>query len=140
MAKKPKYKAEGLNFTPQGGFSYSEFDYSLPGTPASPRVAAYGKPITQAAHDELVRLYKSKNSGQTEHVTFSKEAILTILAQNGCEGIRFVFCQSHQTQANRITLIMAGVNGDGDPLKSTELTGTEQETLMMEEGTGWPPW
>ena len=143
MAKKPKYIADGRDFS-GGHFIDASLDFNLPGTPTNPGpVRGSGSPISKAAFNELKARYMSKKGPfDTEWVTFSRESILTILAQNDCAGIKFYFVEREGTGKNQLTLVMAGVDvtntdlsttGDGQALAST------QDTLLSEQGNGYPP-
>jgi hypothetical protein len=143
MAKKPKYQAEGKDYTPAKGFHDADLDFTLPGKPATPApVAGAGEPISKAAFDELKRRYAAyKGINDTEHVTFSREAILSILAQYGCAGIKFYFVERMGTKTKQLTLAMAGVDENNNDLTNTESAklSTAQPTLISDLGHGHPP-
>ncbi len=143
MGKKPKYMAEGTDFT-GGTFKDADLEFNLPGKPVNPgKVRGAGTPISKAAFDELKSRYtKTKGPNDTESVTFSREAILTILAQYDCAGIKFYFVERIDTTTKQLTLTMAGVDENDKDLDNKE-TGatliTAQNTLLTDKGSGFPP-
>src|SRR5436190_21455943 len=108
MAKKPKYTAEGKDYS-GGKFVDASLEFVLPAVPANPGpVRGSGTPMSMAAFTELKRKYNvRKGPNDTEWVTFSREAILTILAQNDCAGVKFYFVERIGTTTNQLTLTMA---------------------------------
>jgi hypothetical protein len=148
MAKKPKYSSEGKDFI-GGKFQDADLEFNLPGKPANPgTVRGAGTPFSKAAFDVLKGKYDSrKGVNDTESVTFGREAILTILAQYDCAGIKFNFVERMGTTTQQLTLVMEGVDENNKPLgndlieanqTNTTLTAA-QSTLLMELGTGHPP-
>src|SRR5262245_40754313 len=132
MAKKPKYTSEGKDYS-GGRFVDADLEFNLPATPTSPGpVRGSGTPVSKAAFAELQSRYNSKKGPyDTDYVIFSREAILTILAQNDCAGIKFYFVSRPDTTTNQLTLTMAGVDVNGKDLSTIDsLTGTGQSTLM----------
>ena len=141
MAKKPKYTAEGKDYS-GGKFVDATLEINLPGPPSNPGpVRATGTPVSKAAFTELQNKYNSnKGPDDTVSVTFSREAILTILAQNDCAGIKFYFVNRLDTTTNQLTLTMAGVDANNVDLDTTDAaSATSQTILLTEVGTGYPP-
>ena len=141
MAKKPKYTAEGKDYS-GGKFVDANLEFNLPGPPTNPGpVRAAGTPVSRAAFTELQTQYNAnRKPGDTEFVTFSREAILTILAQNDCAGIKFYFVNRADTTTNQLTLTMAGVDANNNDLTTVDAaSATSQTTLLTEFGTGYPP-
>jgi len=75
-------------------------------------------------------------------VTFSKQVLLFLLAQHGCEGVRFYFCTNH---LGGKSLVLVGVNEKDDdigapngsiiPKKGGSFTEAEnQATAIFEVG------
>ena len=148
MARKPKYSSEGKDFI-GGKFQDVDLEFNLPGKPANPgSVRGAGTPFSKAAFDELKGKYGSwKSLDDTESVTFGREAILTILAQYDCAGIRFNFVERIGTKTKQLTLVMEGVDENNNPLGNVLVDANQtnttlaaaQSTLLMEVGTGHPP-
>lgn len=149
MNRKPKYKAEGQDYSKERGFFNAEIDVSMPDIPSPPPnpdknwVAGAGEPVTTAAFNKMVSDYTSQKSpNDTEFVTFSREALLSVLSQFGCAGIKFVFAQRPNTTTNQLTLVMVGVDDKNNPLTSSagdqNLLGS-QDPYYSNKGNGWPP-
>ena len=141
MAKKPKYTAEGKDYS-GGKFVDATLEINLPGPPSNPGpVRAAGTPVSRAAFTELQNQYNAnKKPSDTVSVTFSREAILTILAQNDCAGIKFYFVNRADTTTNQLTLTMAGVDVNNNDLNTVDTTSaTSEATLLTEWGGGYPP-
>lgn len=138
MAGNTKYKARGKDFVLGQGFVEKELEFDLPGPPVTaPPVVTAGMPISKSAFREMLKGYNPGKSG-TKSITFSKEAILTILAQYGCAGIKFYFAQRANTTTGQLTLVMCGVDEKNQDLEN--LAATEGEGTLLEEfGTGDPP-
>ncbi len=147
MAKKPKYQAEGKDFSSSQGFFDADLDFNLPGKPTAPGpVKGAGTPLSKSAFNEMQSRYtKGKKPHETEYITFGKEAILSTLAQFDCAGIKFYFVERHDTTTKQLTLAMVGVDENNNDLvnASTAATGAaidpSQTTMTSDMGTGWPP-
>ncbi len=65
-------------------------------------VTGIGHPATPAAAQAMIRQYQQTitDPGATLCVTMGRNAILRILSQEGCEGIRFYFAQSHKADGS----------------------------------------
>jgi hypothetical protein len=129
MRKKTKYQAQGKDYE-QGKFVDKELDFDLPDPPAN----AAGIPISKAAFDAMRGDY-DPGPGGTQSVTFSREALLTTLAQYGCAGIKFYFAKRN----GRITLIMVGVDNTGTELTNKAADLGTQATLYSDWGHCNPP-
>lgn len=145
MAKKPKLQADGKDFNPSTGkFEDVYLDINLPGKPANPGpVRGAGTPVTKAAFQEMQsRYFSRKQPNDTQYVTYGREAILSILAQYDCAGIKFYFVDRADTTTKQLTLTMVGVDENNNDLTSIATTGSaaaSQEALTSEFGTGYPP-
>lgn len=149
MAKKPKYSSEGKDFVPGQGFIDADLEFNLPGKPTAPGpVRGAGTPITAAAFQELQKRYHGKKKpNDTQYVTFGREAILSILAQYDCAGIKFYFVERADTTTNQLTLAMVGVDENNNDLNTTGTTVTAaaatladpQTSLTTDYGSGFPP-
>ena len=144
MSKKPKLLAEGKDYA-QGQFVDASLEINLPGKPSTVGpVRGVGTPVTKAAFQEMQnRYFANKQANDTQHVTFGREAILSILAQYDCAGIKFYFVERMDTKTKQLTLSMVGVDENNNDL-STSSTGTAaavspQDSLISEQGTGYPP-
>jgi hypothetical protein len=138
MAGNTRYKAQGKDYVAGQGFVEKELEFDLPGPPGgAPPVVTAGTPISKAAFREMLKGYSPGKFG-TKSITFSKEAILTILAQYGCEGIKFYFVQRANTTTGQLSLVMCGVNAKNEDLENLAATDGEG-TLLEEFGTGDPP-
>ena len=118
-------------------------------------VAGYGHPASPAAADFMIRKYleklaplKDQNySGSDKEalqqtticLTMGRDAILRILSQGGCEGIRFYLAQAHDgngnTLPNTVGLVAVGVDADTYDL------GTEgAKTILAVKTLGHDPY
>lgn len=132
MAKKTKYTADGKDFQ-NGKFIDKELNFDLPNPPQTA-----GMPISTAAFDKLVKGY-DPGSLVTTAVTFSKEALLTVLAQYGCAGIKFYFAIRDDSGSKRLTLVMVGVDSSGNDLKNLTAEVGSEPALLMDWGHCTPP-
>lgn len=71
--------------------------------------------ITLAEAADWTRNYRTANPGDTQGHFFGKQAILDILAQNNCVGIRLYYALDNQTPAKK-QLIVVGVTSDQNDL------------------------
>lgn len=128
MARKTNYKAMGKDYE-NGKFVDKELNFDLPNPPPTA-----GFPISKAAFKALREAY-DPGIGGTTSVTFSKEALLTILAQYGCAGIQFYFAKRN----GRLTLVMVGVDSGGNELLNNEADPGSESTLYSDWGSCTPP-
>lgn len=126
-------------------------------------VCGYGRLIANDAAAIIINAYDehiSKMKGETQNkaVTFGKEALLDILAQKGCEGIRFYFGKrskdfwekgSKYSKFEGLTLVAVGVDANNEDLgptggsivsRSTMSKGPDpsQDTKIYEVVPPWP--
>ncbi len=147
MPKNPKYQSEGKDYSPAKGFHDADLDFNLPGKPAVPGpVKGAGTPVSAAAFKEMQSRYvKGKKKHDTEYITFGREAILSILSQFDCAGIKFYFVERHDTNNKQLTLAMVGVDEKNNDLVNTVkgVVGAAgvaaQDTMTTDFGTGFPP-
>src|SRR5258706_2335016 len=119
MAKKPKYQTDGKDYnSTTGKFEDAYLEFNLPGKPTAPGpVKGVGTPISKAAFQEMQSRYTgSKKPTDTEYVTFGREAILSILAQNDCAGIKFYYVERADTTSKQLTLAIVGVDDNNNDL------------------------
>ena len=141
MAHNTKYKAQGRDFA-GGQFITTELEFNLPNPPGNPGpVKGRGIPVSVAFFKELQRRYLGTNTpppedSRTQSVTFSMEAILSVLAQNDCAGIKFYFVEREGTTTKQLTLVMAGVEVNGKDLVTVR---SSEESYLVEVGNGIPP-
>lgn len=126
-------------------------------------VCGYGRLIANDAAAIMLNAYdehisKIKGEKQNKAVTFGKEALLDILSQKGCEGIRFYFGKrskdiwekgSKYSKFEGLTLIAVGVDAKNEDLgpmggsitsRSTMAKGADenQDTKIYEVCPPWP--
>lgn len=126
-------------------------------------VCGYGRLIANDAAAIMINAYdehisKMKGEKQNKAVTFGKEALLNILSQKGCEGIRFYFGkrtkefwekESKYSKYEGLTLVAVGVNGNNEDLgpmggsitkRSTMAQSIDksQDTMIYEVVPPWP--
>jgi hypothetical protein len=144
MEKKPTYTANGKDYS-GGKFIDASLEFTLPGPPTNPGpVQGAGAPVSKAAFEEMKARYLNvKGKNDTEWITFSREAILTILAQNDCAGIKFYFVERMETTSHQLTLTMAGVDANNNDLTTANggqaLLSDGGGTLYTDSGNGHPP-
>ncbi len=68
-------------------------------------IANYFKINPKAALPEFIDFLKKENIS----VEFGKEALLRILTQEGCEGIRFSYCKNHKGESS---IVAMGIEND----------------------------
>ena len=101
-----------------------------------------GTPISKADYTEPKKRYFAfKGQHDTEFVTFGREAILSILNQTDCAGIKFYFVERMDTTTKQLTLVLAGVDENNNDLNTVTPAGepTGKDTFMVEFGSGQPP-
>ena len=141
---KPKLQTEGKDYSAALGFFDASIEFNLPGKPAAVGpVRGIGTSMTQAAFQELQKRYfDKKGPNDTQYVTFGREAILAILAQYDCAGIKFYFVQRANTASNQLTLAMVGVDEKNNDLTTPSAGGaagtTTQQTLTTDWGNDYP--
>lgn len=95
-------------------------DYDLENT-----LSKHGRTFTPKAAAELIRqklneYTKPEDATKTMAVEFSKSALMQILAQEDCEGIRFTFCKGINDADGSVntdeSLVALGLDGKGKPL------------------------
>ncbi|HEX2934005.1 MAG TPA: hypothetical protein VHO72_01510 [Bacteroidales bacterium] len=126
-------------------------------------VCGFGRLIANDAAAIIINAYDehvSKMKGETQNkaVTFGKEALLDILSQRGCEGIRFYFGKrnkdlwekgSKYSKFEGLTLVAVGVDANNEDLgpmggsitsRSAMAKGSDQsqETKIYEVVPPWP--
>jgi hypothetical protein len=129
MAKKPKYTAEGKDYD-GSKFVDKDLTFDLP----EPGAKRAGLPVSKAAFKALKDAYDPK--GDTESVTFDREALLTLLSQYGCAGVRFHFVKKPAASGLRLTLAMVGIDGNGQELTAT--TSSTGDPMYYEWGSCLP--
>lgn len=144
MAKNQKLSVDGKDYSPDKGFFDATLNILLPGAPDKQGpVAGLGTPISKAIFEELRRRYgPGPGDPKTDWVMFSRETILTILAQYNCAGIRFYFVERPYTDSKQLTLVMAGVDAEGNDLvsKGEGVGGDGDEgTYFGNWVSGYPP-
>jgi hypothetical protein len=144
MAKKPKLLADGKDYVQGQGFVDASLEINLPGKPTTVGpVRGVGTPITKTAFQEMQnRYFANKQPNDTQYVTFGREAILSILAQYDCAGIKFYFAQRMDTNTNQLTLCMVGVDEANHDLSTPSTVAgatSTQDSLMTDVGSGYPP-
>lgn len=132
MAKKTRYTADGKDFQ-NGKFIDKELSFDLPNPPQTA-----GLPISAAAFQNMVNGF-DPGPLTTTAVTFSKEALLTVLSQYGCAGIKFYFAVREDESGKRLTLVMAGTDANGNDLKNATAESGYESTLYVDWGTCTPP-
>jgi hypothetical protein len=134
-------------------FKEGELSFDLPDDSI---VNGFGRYISKDVANVLISAFRkyleSHNDKQPYAVTFGKEAILSILAQKDCEGIRFYFGKRSKDQWGEkskyadkegITLVAVGVDeknkdlstGGGyiiDPPKKGKTVKTATSTRIVE--------
>lgn len=123
MAKE-KLKATGKTFE-NGQYKDADLEINMPNRPNT-GVAGAGIPLSKSAFDEMM-----KGKDPNRSTTFSREAILTILSQYGCAGIKFIVANSPIKQGKE-TLIMVGVDDNNNTL--LRAAGDTEPTLFMDYG------
>ena len=109
----------------------------------------FSQPISQAAFDQMQENFihdldqayqdaatdasKQDILNRTISVTFGKQALQLILAQEGCEGIRFSFAQSFETDKHE-TLVAQGVALD--PTDNTKIIPVMQPPVNTNAQNG----
>lgn len=124
-------------------------------------VCGYGRLIAGDAAAIMINAYdehisKTKGEKQNKAVTFGKEALLSILSQKGCEGIRFYFGKrnkdtwekgSKYSKYEGLTLVAVGVDaknqdlgseGGTNPSVMTKSAAQSQSTMIYEVVPPWP--
>jgi hypothetical protein len=111
-------------------------------------VCGYGRLIAKdvanilidAQHDHLKKINDEK---QPKSVTFGKEALLTILSQQGCEGIKFYFGKRSSTQWAReckyskyegLTLVAVGVDSNNKDIGTDGKNITHKGSSTLKGG------
>lgn len=109
-------------------------------------VCGYGKVVTnnvaksfiKAFHDEYIK--GKKDTNMVAGVTFGKEALLSILAQNNCEGIRFYFGKRTTAQWDAsysgekydgLTLVAIGVDANNVDLGSGLGNAKDEKAMTL---------
>ena len=85
-------------------------------------VAAIGEEIGYELGAQLVKSFQEANPNDTQFYTIGKNIIEQILAQPGCEGIRFYNAYNEEGEK---TLVYLGVGADGNPIKEYTLVDNE---------------
>jgi len=81
-------------------------------------VAAIGEEIGYELGAQLVKSYQDANPNDAQFFTIGKNIIEEILAQPGCEGIRFYNAYNEEGEK---TLVYLAVDGGGNPIKEYTL-------------------
>jgi len=143
MAKHPNLLAEGKDYAPEKGFFNNDLTFNLPAGPTIPGpVYGVGTPVSATAFAEMKSRYqKNKKPNDTEYVTFGREAILSLLAQYNCAGIKFYFVERHDTTTGQLTVAMVGVDPNNNDLNNVPIgvTAPMESTLAADFGVGFPP-
>lgn len=85
-------------------------------------VAAIGEEVGYELGAQLVTNYQVANPNDTQFYTIGKNIIEQILAQPGCEGIRFYNAYNEEGEK---TLVYLGVDASGNPIKEYTLVNAE---------------
>jgi hypothetical protein len=120
---KSKIVMQAISLDKNNKFDEGELTYKLE---TDDNVCGYGRLIAKDVANILIdaqrdNLKKIKDEKQPKSVTFGKESLLTILAQQGCEGIKFYFGKRSPTQWAKenkyskqegLTLVAVGVDAN----------------------------
>jgi len=118
---------QGIALDTSKKFDEAELTYEVQ---SDDDVCGFGRLIAHDAANVLIDAYhehkvKLKDEKQPKAVTFGKEALLTILSQKGCEGIRFYFGKRSKSLWQKeckyskfegMTLVAVGVDADNKDL------------------------
>jgi hypothetical protein len=95
-----------------------------------------GGPITLEVAASWTKNYRDKHPGENISQLFGKEILESVLAQDGCQGIRFYYAKDHDGKRH---LIIVGVNSDGtDQLEHKQLA-TADMAVTAAVGAGEVP-
>lgn len=93
-------------------------------------VAAIGEEITHELGAQMIREYQSTHPADVQAYVIGKNVLSQLLAQPGCEGIRFYNAINERGQK---TLVYVGLHADGSPILSYPVVNHEG---MMESAKG----
>lgn len=106
-------------------------------------VAAIGEEIGYELGAELVTKYQVANPNDTQFYTIGKNILEQIMAQPGCEGIRFYNAYNEQGEK---TLVYLAVDAAGNPIKEYTLVdangkfATRPAIIADRAGSGKGSW
>ena len=95
-----------------------------------PTVAAIGEEITHELGAQFINNYQATHPTDVKAYVIGKDIINQILAQPGCEGIKFYNAINEFGQK---TLVYVGVNAEGKPMVNYQSIN-QQGVLSMETG------
>lgn len=82
---------------------------------AKTNVAAIGEEITHELGAQMIRDFRQAHPAEVQHYSIGKNILTDMLAQPGCEGIRFYNAIDEKGQK---TLVYVGLNAEGSPILS----------------------
>lgn len=103
-----------------GKFTSGENDFDLPESLLDRGATFTPKAVSQLIYAKIEQLFKLNDLDRVIATEFSKAALLQILMQEDCEGIRFTICKrlndDGDIEPDEESLVALGINSKGEPI------------------------